>query len=168
MKTTYKSILIAAITSTTIAANAEQIDVTSTDTTSFEIGGTVTALCKVSNYDGGTRSTTLDLTSSTAQTTASVSSWCNTGQATVSTTYTSLNGGKLKGTANGGEIPYLIDISGTSTDLNLASAQTVNQVTGSGISGDQATRSVKVKPQINGFETADTYRDTITVTVAPN
>lgn len=85
--------MFALATTTAFCANAT-ISVSDDDTTSFDIGGSIDAECKVSNYSPE-RSTTLDLASSTAQTTASISLWCNTGQGTARTTYSSLNNGYM-------------------------------------------------------------------------
>jgi spore coat protein U-like protein len=155
--------MIALAATTAFCANAT-ISVDDTDTTSFDIGGSIEPECKVSNYSPE-RSTTLDLASGTAQTTASVSLWCNTGQGTARTTYSSLNNGYMV-SEEGKKIAYSVDISGTANDMLLTSAQTVNQIVGTGVDGAQATRSVKVKPLITGFEFAGTYRDTIEVTVS--
>lgn len=164
MKTLIKTI---AIVSSVAALNANAtISVSDTDQTSFDIGGQILPECKVSNYSPE-RSTSLDLSSSEAQTTASVSVWCNTGQGTASTTYASTNGGYLVN-ENGQQIAYSVDISGTANDLSLTSAQTVNQNAGSGVDGAEQTRTVSVKPIITGFEYAGTYSDTIEVTVSYN
>lgn len=164
MKTLIKTI---AIVSSIAALNANAtISVSDTDQTSFDIGGQILPECKVSNYSPE-RSTSLDLASSESQTTASVSIWCNTGQGTASTTYSSANAGFLVN-ENGQKIAYSVDISGTANDLSLTSDQTVNQVSGSGVQGAEQTRSVSVKPIITGFEYAGTYSDTIAVTVAYN
>ena len=155
--------MFALATTTAFCANAT-ISVSDDDTTSFDIGGSIDAECKVSNYSPE-RSTTLDLASSTAQTTASISLWCNTGQGTARTTYSSLNNGYMV-SEEGKRIAYSVDISGTTNDMLLTSAQTVNQVVGTGVDGARKTRAVKVKPLITGFEYAGTYRDTIEVTVS--
>lgn len=149
----------------TLTANAE-IAVTDTDTTSFDIGGEILPECKVSSYSPE-RSTSLDLSSSEAQTTASVSLWCNTGQGTANTTYASANAGFMVN-ENGQKIAYTMDVSGTASDLSLTSAQTVRQISGSGVDGAQQTRSVKIKPIVTGFEYAGVYSDTIEVTVSYN
>lgn len=156
-------LIIALAASTALYANAT-ISVSDNDQTSFDIGGQIQPECKVNNYSPE-RSVSLDLASGEAQTTASVSLWCNTGQGTAKTTYSSLNKGYMV-SEEGKKIAYAVDISGTVNGMLLTSAQTVNQVTGKGVDGSEATRSVKVKPLITGFEYAGTYRDTIEVTVS--
>ena len=164
MKALNNTILALAVT-TAFGASAT-ISVSDTETTSFDIGGQIAPECKVSNFSPE-RSTTLDLASSEAQTTASISLWCNTGQGTARTTYSSVNGGFMVN-ENGKKIAYAVDISGTANDLRLTSAQTVNQLVGKGTDGAEATRAVRVKPLITGFEYAGTYSDTIEVTVSYN
>lgn len=164
MKTINKTLItIAAFTA--LNANAK-IAIDADDNTSFDIGGEIKSECKVTNYSPE-RSTTLDLSSSEAQTTASVSLWCNTGQGTAKTTYSSQNGGFMV-SEEGKKIAYSIDISGTANDLSLTSAQTVNQVVGKGTEGQESTRSIAVKPLVNGYEYAGIYSDTIEVTVSYN
>ncbi len=163
-----KTILASVLALTATTAFADDFDYSSTATSSeWEIGGTIAERCIVSTYDGGERSTTLDLANASAQTTASVSLWCNTHSAKAKTTYSSKNGGKMLNGDND-EIEYTIDISGTATGLDLASAQTVDQLTGHGTKVGAQTRSVKVAPKLTGREYAGTYRDTIYVEVAAN
>ncbi len=163
---TFNKALIVLSSTFALAANAA-ISVSDSETTSFDIGGQIDPECKVSNYSPE-RSTSLDLSSTEAQTTASVSIWCNTGQGTASTTYASTNGGYLVN-EDGNQIAYLVDISGgTASDMALTSPQSVNQVAGSGVDGSAASRAVMIKPQVNGFEYAGTYSDTIEVTVSYN
>jgi spore coat protein U-like protein len=156
-------LIIALAASTAMYANAT-ISVSDDNQTSFDIGGQILPECKVNNFSPE-RSTTLNLASGEAQTTASISLWCNTGQGTARTTYASANNGFMV-SEEGQKIAYAIDISGTTNDMRLTSAQTVNQVAGQGVEGAEATRSVKVKPLITGFEYAGVYRDTIEVTVS--
>lgn len=137
-----------------------------TATSNWDIGGEIAERCVVETYDGGDRSTTLDLGSTDAQTTASVSLWCNTHAAKAKTTYTSKNGGVMINEA-GDKINYTIDVD-QSKGLDLASAQTIDQLTGHGTGAGHQTKSVKVAPKVSGREYAGIYRDTITVDVAAN
>ncbi|MCC2607277.1 hypothetical protein [Planctobacterium marinum] len=162
MKTINKT-LIAIAAFTALNANAT-ISVDDTEQTSFDIGGEILPECKVTN-NAATTATALDLSSAEAQRTASISLWCNTGQGTAKTTYSSINGGYMV-SQEGKKIAYSIDISGTANDLSLTRDQTVNQVSGKGVDGAEATRSVSVKPLVTGFEYAGTYTDTIEVTVS--
>ncbi|MBE1298986.1 MAG: hypothetical protein GJ680_03620 [Alteromonadaceae bacterium] len=165
MKTSIKLALILA-SSIAISANAS-ISASNTEVTSFDVGGTVDPQCKVTNYSPE-RSTSLDLTTTDAQTTASISIWCNTGQGTAVTEYSSANNGYMV-SSEGNQIAYRMDISGgIASDLLLTSPQTVNQTTGTGVNGSVQTRAVKIKPQVTGLEYAGTYTDTIAVTVSYN
>ncbi|XOV77500.1 MAG: hypothetical protein ACFHVJ_00230 [Aestuariibacter sp.] len=164
MKTFTKTI---ALLSTVVALTAQaDIAVSDTDSTSFDIGGEIQPECKVSNSALNT-ATALDLSSTDAQTAANVSIWCNTGQGTASTTYSSQNAGFLVN-ESGKKIAYKIDIDGTANDLALTSDQTVAQQSGQGVEGADATKAVSIKPVVTGFEFAGTYSDTIEVTVAYN
>ena len=166
MKTLIKTI---AIVSSFAALNATAaISVSNNASTTFDIGGSIAAECKI-NSTRNASAATLDLTSSNAQEVATVELWCNTGQSTASTTYTSTNAGKLKNaTHNGQDISYLLDVAQTQSDMNLAIAQTVAQASSTGVDGASTTRAISIKPQVNGFEYEGTYSDTITVTVALN
>lgn len=137
-----------------------------TATTSIDVGGEVLPICKVQN-NVKSRATSLDLTSTAAQKTNNVFIWCNTGDNSASATYSSANNGNLVN-ENGDSIPYLVTIPNTESNFSLATAHTVTQRAGNGIDGNKKGRVVKIKPQVNGFEYAGTYSDTITVTVAVN
>ncbi|MCC2607419.1 Csu type fimbrial protein [Planctobacterium marinum] len=136
------------------------------NSTSIEMGGTIEPTCKVRN-NVKQRAVNLDLSSSRAQRTNNVFIWCNTGQSNAQATYNSLNGGYLR-SENGDSIPYLFTVANTAANLSLTSPQTVTQRTGSGTAGKDKGRVIKVTPQINGFEYAGVYRDTIEVTVSFN
>jgi hypothetical protein len=166
MKTLIKTI---AIVSSFAALNANAaIQVSDDNQTSFDIGGSIEAECKI-NSTALTGAATLDLASTASQDVATVELWCNTGQSTASTTYTSTNSGVLKnGTHDGQDIAYLLDVSQTQSDMNLSSAQTVAQASNTGVDGASTSRTVSIKPQITGFEYEGSYSDTITVTVALN
>lgn len=166
MKTFIKTI---AIVTSFAALNANAaIEVSHNDSTSFDIGGSIAAECKI-NSTQASGATGLDLASSSAQEVASVELWCNTGQSTASTTYASLNSGVLKnGTHSGQDISYLLDVSETQSDMNLTTAQTIAQSASTGINGSSTSRTISIKPQVNGFEYEGGYTDTITVTVALN
>lgn len=166
MKTLIKTI---AIVSSFAALNANAaIKVTDDDKTSFDIGGTIKAECKI-NSTTLTGAATLDLKTAAYQDVATVELWCNTAQSTASTTYTSTNSGKLKnGKHSGQDISYLMDISQTQSDMNLSSAQTVAQSSSTGTKGDSTVRTISIKPQVNGYEYEGSYSDTISVTVALN
>lgn len=164
IKTLTKTIALLS-TFAALTAHAD-IAVTDTDTTSFDIGGEILPECKVSN-SALNAATSLDLSSTDAQTAANVSLWCNTGQGTASTTYSSENSGFLVN-ENGQKIAYNIDIAGTANDLSLTSAQTVNQQSGQGVDGADSTKAVSIKPIVTGFEYAGTYSDTIEITVSYN
>lgn len=156
------------VLSAAIALNAGAIDVSDTAQTSFEIGGEILSECKVANQTL-TAASSLDLTSTAAQAAANVSIWCNTGQSTATTTYTSDNNGKLvHGTANH-EIGYELEVGGQTLDLSQAQqARTINQGAGSGTSGTDTATTVSIKPLVNGFEYSGVYSDTISVTVSFN
>ncbi len=142
------------------------ITVNDSNTSSFNIGGQILPECKVANFSPE-QATALDLTSSTAQPSATVSVWCNTGQNSANTTYTSTNAGYLvDGTGN--RIAYNLGIPGSASDLNLATPQTVSQSAGLGTAGESQDTTVSIIPQVNGFETAGAYSDTIAVTVSFN
>lgn len=166
MKTLIKTI---ALMSATAALNATAaIEVAHNAQTSFEIGGTIDPECKV-NSTQGANAASLDLSSTNAQEIASVEIWCNTGQANASTTYSSLNNGVLDNdTHNGEDIAYLLDIDQTQTGMSLTQAQTVSQSASTGVSGASTSRTVSIRPQVNGFEYEGAYSDTISVTVALN
>ncbi|XOV80548.1 MAG: spore coat protein U domain-containing protein [Aestuariibacter sp.] len=136
------------------------------ETTSFDVGGTIQPQCKVKARNLN-RAIGLDLSSATRQKTANIQIWCNTGQSQATASYSSLNGGQLVNEA-GQKIPYLMQIPNTVGDVSLSQTQTVSQRTGTGIAGDHKGRVVKITPQVNGFEYAGIYRDTIEVTVSPN
>lgn len=156
-----------ALLSTVAALSAHaEITVSDSDTTSFDIGGEILPECKVSN-SASTSATSLDLTSTEAQNAASISIWCNTGQGTASTTYSSANAGFMVN-ENGQKIAYNLDIAGTASDLSLTSAQTINQASGAGVDGTDQARTVSIKPVVTGFEYAGVYSDTIEVTVSYN
>lgn len=163
MKQLKKSLLIAAICASPVAVNA--IELTDTDTATFEISGTIEKMCKVSTY-AGEPTREVDLSAGAgASTTSSISTWCNTGQATVDTTFSSANGGKMKNEA-GDEIGYSASL-GNST-FDLTDDVTVSKVTSGNLNGTHTSSSFKVQPDVNGFERAGVYTDTITVQVAPN
>lgn len=136
----------------------------SSDSVSLDMSGTIEPMCKVRN-NVKARSLRLDLTSNKAQNTNNVFIWCNTGQSNANATYSSLNNGYLVNEHNQ-SIPYLLTVANTARDLSLASPKTVSQRAGSGTKGKDKGRVIKVKPQVNGFEYAGTYRDTISVTVS--
>lgn len=166
MKTLIKTI---AIITTAAALNANAtISVDDNNQTSFDIGGEILPECKVNSTatDGATG---LDLAATTAQDVASVEIWCNTGQSTASTTYSSANGGVLKNdTHSGKDIAYLLDIADTSTGLSLTSDREVSQSAGSDVEGASVAKTVSIRPQVSGFEYEGSYSDTITVTVSYN
>lgn len=165
MKQFKKSLLIAAMLATPLATNA--IELTDTDTATFEISGTIEKMCKVSTY-AGEPARAVDLSpGAAASTTSSVSTWCNTGQSTVATTFSSANSGKMKNEA-GDEIGYTASLSGTGSAFDLTSDVTLAKVTSGNLDGSHVSRSFKVQPDVNGFERAGVYTDTITVQVAPN
>ncbi|MCA0936342.1 hypothetical protein LCL85_12445 [Vibrio alginolyticus] len=164
-----KAVLTSILVLASSSVFAEDFDyVGGGDTSQWDIGGEIAERCVVSTYAGGDRSTTLNLGLAEAQTTASVTLWCNTHSAKASTTYSSLNGGVMVNEV-GDEIKYTIDISGgEATGLDLATAQTIQQLTGQGTEVGEQTRSVSVTPLVGGREFAGTYSDTITVLVAAN
>lgn len=136
----------------------------SSDSVSLDMSGTIEPMCKVRN-NVKTRSLRLDLTSNKAQNTNNVFIWCNTGQNNASATYSSLNNGFLVNEHNQ-TIPYLLTVANTARNLSLISPKTVSQRAGSGTKGKDKGRVIKIEPQVNGFEYAGTYRDTISVTVS--
>ncbi|SHH75071.1 Csu type fimbrial protein [Ferrimonas marina] len=160
-----KKTVLALAALVSFGASAANIDVTATDNTSFDIGGTIAPTCKVDNFIGDRGD--LDLSESVRQNTASVSIWCNTGQATAKTTYSSLNNGFMED-ANGNQIGYLVTVDGLFNDVDLTQDRSGNQLAGSGLNGGQQSRTVRITPQVTGFEYAGVYSDTISVTVAPN
>lgn len=147
-------------------ANAA-ISASETSQSQFGVGGTVEPQCKV-RVKVRERSTTLDLTSATRQKTDNIFIWCNTGQNAATATYSSVNNGFMVN-ENGDKISYLIQIPNTtSSDVSLATPQTVSQRAGTGIDGTDRRRNVRVTPQVTGLETAGQYSDTIQVTVSVN
>ena len=142
------------------------ISVTDDNIALLDFGGSIDPVCKV-RTNVKNRSLNLDLTSATRQRTSGIFIWCNTGQNQTQTTYSSDNDGFLVN-ENGNTIPYLIQIPQTLDNTSLATPQTVSQRTGSGTSGKDRGRNIRVIPQVTGFEYAGTYRDTIRVTVAVN
>jgi len=151
--------LILGLCSTVVLASE-----TNENSTSIDMGGTIEPTCKVRN-NVKQRSLNLDLSSSSAQKTNNVFIWCNTGQSKAQATYSSLNGGYLKN-ENGDLIPYLFTVANTASNLSLVTPQTVSQRTGSGKAGKDKGRVIKITPQVNGYEYAGIYRDTIEVTVS--
>ena len=162
-----KTLLALALGLSSTAVFASDFDYSKSSTTSWDVGGSIAERCVVNAFDGGDRSTSLDLSSTEAQTTASVSLWCNSRLGTARTTYSSHFGGVMIN-EEGDEISYTVDISGTQSGLDLSSPQSVNQVVNHGVNATGATRSVKVAPVVNGSEYAGIYRDIITVQVSPN
>lgn len=142
------------------------MSVQSNDSVSIDITGTIEPLCRVRN-NVKSRATNLDLSTATMQKTNNVFIWCNTGQSAASATYESENSGNLVN-ENGNTIPYLITVPKSGSNLSLATPQTITQRAGNGVNGSDKGRVVKVKPQVNGFEYAGTYRDTIKVTISYN
>lgn len=132
----------------------------------WEIGGSIAERCVVSTYDGGDRSTSLDLSDPKAQATASVTLWCNTHGGTAKATYSSENAGNMVN-EHGDKIAYTVDVD-NAKNISLATAQTIEQVTGQGTAVGEQSRTVKVAPLVNGREFAGVYRDTITVEVSAN
>ncbi|XOV77504.1 MAG: hypothetical protein ACFHVJ_11135 [Aestuariibacter sp.] len=125
------------VLSALIALNAGAISVSDTEQTSFEIGGEILSECKVSNQTLSGASA-LDLTSASAQAAANVSIWCNTGQSTATTTYSSENLGKLVHETATHEIGYELEIGGQT--LDLSQDRSLSQNAGSGTDGaDQST-----------------------------
>lgn len=166
MKTVLKTIAIIA-SAAALNANAT-ISVDDDNQTSFDIGGQILPECKV-NSTLSSGAATLDLASSSAQDVASVEIWCNTGQSSANTTYSSANGGVLKNdTHSGKDIAYLLDIADTATSMSLTSDQEVAQSSGSDVEGASVARTVSIRPQVSGFEYEGSYSDTITVTVSYN
>ncbi len=164
MKKTLLASVLALASSSVFASDFDYVN--GGNTSQWDIGGEIAERCVVSTYEGGDRSTTLDLGKAEAQTTASVSLWCNTHSAKAKTTYSSLNGGVMINEA-GDKIAYTIDVD-QAKGLDLASVQTIDQLTGHGTKVGHQTKSVKVTPLVGGREYAGTYRDTITVLVAAN
>lgn len=166
MKTLLKTVALMSAAAT-INANAA-IQVSHTEQTSFQIGGNIPAECKVNSTES-VNSASIDLASTSAQEIASVEIWCNTGQSNASTTYASINNGVLVNDTHSGEdIAYLIDIAETGSDMSLTSSQTVSQTASTGVNGTSTSRTISIKPQINGFEYEGGYSDTISVTVSLN
>ncbi len=149
-------------------ANTVSANITNdaSQTIELEFVGTIEPLCKV-NARIRNRSIQLDLSSSTRQNTSNIRIWCNTGQSNATATYSSVNGGYLVNDA-GNQIPYLMRIPKTTGNVALTSPVEVQQRAGSGIAGDHKGRVIQITPQVNGFEYAGVYRDTISVTVAVN
>ncbi len=164
MKTLTKTLAILT-TAATFAANAS-ISVEDDATTNFEIGGTIPSECKVSS-SALSGASSLDLSTTDAQNAATVSVWCNTGQASANTTYSSENDGRLFNSDRNEYISYLLDI-GSTSNVNLNSDHVESQTAGSGTSGTSADTTIAIRPQVNGFESEGNYTDTITVTVSYN
>ena len=168
MKTFIKTVALVSVTAA-LNVNAA-IDLEATNETAFQIGGQIEEVCKVT-HSTNTLTSSIDLSSSQAQNIASVEIWCNNGQSSTSTTYTSSNAGKLiNADHTGQDIAYLLDISNASngTGLDLSSPQTIAQTSGFGTSGSTEVSTVSIRPTVDGYEYAGTYSDTITVTVAVN
>ena len=142
------------------------ISVSDGQRTDIDVSGSIDPICKVSN-NVRNRATKLDLSVSKRQRTNRIFIWCNTGQSTAQTTYSSLNQGYLVN-ANGNKIPYLVTIPQTISGADLTTPKTVSQRTGHGLKGQNKGRNVHIIPQVTGFEYAGTYRDTIRVTVSYN
>jgi len=142
------------------------ISLDDTNETSFDIGGNISAECKVTNT-ATDAAASLDLSSASAQNASSVAVWCNTGQNLANTTYASLNDGFLV-SDSGNRIAYNINVGEQGSNLSLTSPQAVQQSNGTGINGDSFTTDVAIVPQVSGFETSGIYNDTISVTVSYN
>lgn len=134
--------------------------------TSFEIGGSIAAECKVANA-ANENATALDLSSATAQSAGRLSVWCNTGQQLADTTYSSANNGFLID-ESGNQIAYSINVGDQANSLSLNSPQTIQQANGSGTDGNTQATDLAIVPQVNGFESSGSYSDTISVTVTYN
>ena len=167
--------LIAASFLTSFVASATEIGLSETSTDSFTIGGTIESECKVSTTSNDS---SLDLTGesgSNPQTSAAVNTWCNTGDSTVTTTFSSLNGGNLIN-EHGNTIAYTINVGdaelgdSVATGLSLSSDQDVELGLDTDEadvkSGQQTSRNVSIIPAATGYDYAGTYTDTITVTVS--
>lgn len=165
MKTFGISLTLSLLLSVSVAVMAA-VSLDDTNETSFDIGGTITAECKVANSTTNA-ATTLDLSSASAQNASTVYVWCNTGQNSANTTYASLNDGFLV-SEEGSRIAYNINVGDQGNNLSLATPQTIQQLTGIGSNGDATTTDVAIIPQVSGFEDSGNYNDTISVTVSYN
>ncbi len=159
-----KTLLALTLGLTSTAAFADFDYASGANTSSWDIGGEIAERCvvDVSSVDGATN---LDLSSQTAQSTVGVGLWCNTRGAKANATYSSSNRGVLQND-EGDTIAYTFSID-SARDLSLTANQTVQQLTGQGTAQGHQRRTMKITPMVTGQEFAGTYRDTITVQVAP-
>ncbi|MCC2607278.1 Csu type fimbrial protein [Planctobacterium marinum] len=150
-----------------LAINASaQMSLDATEQTSFDIGGSIAAECKVANTTTE-QAASLDLSNASAQSAATISVWCNTGQNSADTTYSSANNGYLVN-ESGNQIAYNINVGDNASALSLSSPQTVQQASGTGVQGGVQSSNVAIIPQVSGFENSGSYSDTIAVTVSYN
>jgi spore coat protein U-like protein len=150
-------------TSTMATAN---IALTDDNTTSFDIAGEILPECKVTNQSSN-QATQLNLASPDPQAATDVAIWCNTGQETANTTYSSANQGFLVN-EQGNRIAYNLSLENSNGEFNLATAQTIQQRAGEGVDANGETQTLLIQPQVSGFETAGNYRDTVQITVSYN
>ncbi|WP_028115320.1 hypothetical protein [Ferrimonas senticii] len=154
-----------AIVLTTVAGSAMAFDYENGgDTSDWKIGGQVDERCVLETYDGGDRSTSLNLVDNSFQTTASVTIWCNNKSGTNNVTYTSENNGFFLNDA-GDKIEYEAEIDGKS--FFLKTPQMISQISGNVNVGHQ-TKSFKIKPLgTAATAAAGIYSDVITATITP-
>lgn len=153
---------IALVCTSSIAA----VDVSDSNTASFNFGGTIAAMCKIKSSDTAGASNIALAQSNAAQDIGTVEVWCNTGR-NATTEYASANNGFL---VSGSEkIAYTLNVADNASNIDLASDYINNDSqAGSDISGTTHTQKLQITPQANGLESAGDYSDTITVTVTYN
>lgn len=146
------------------AQTCAEVSPSDNNTTSFNFGGTIAPMCKVAGAQNNTAA--LTLSSNTSQDIGTLEVWCNTGR-DATTKYSSANNGYLVDGDN--RIAYTLDVGELGQNIDLASdfADTNTQA-GQGNDGAGKTQTLKVTPKGTGLESAGSYSDTITVTVAYN
>lgn len=139
------------------------------DSFNLPIGGEIAAQCSL-GVNPQAIAQDLDLSPGAgAQTVASVTLWCNTGQGTAQVTYASQNEG-LQHNSLSDRIDYQLSVSGSTGSFLVTSgdsSRTWPQVTGNINVGPQ-TRSVSVDPQTSLMTPAGEYSDVIAISVAAN
>ena len=148
-----------ALAASASAAHAQQ-------STSFELSGTVPLTCAVEHFCGAPdRCSGLDLSAPVSSlTTASVSLVCNGEGGARTIEFASANGSRLRGGETGFEIPYLGQVSGG----GASSAQALPVRVNSWPVNATQSRAFAISTNLSPYDPpADTYRDTVTVSILP-
>jgi spore coat protein U-like protein len=160
-----KKLILAAVASMAVATPAVAAGPTSVE---IPISGTLAKRCSISAYLNGPFNA-LDMESTAAQGSESLTGNCNYGgSATV--TFSSANAGSMVSGAN--SVPYKLRVTGTGTPADWSSTgkslATPQQITGfPAVANANQTRGLAIILD-NIATVAGTYADTITASIQPN